>query len=249
MELPVSVEDLVRTVEGEVPDGALDRLHAAVALGDQVSALADGVVGHFVEAARNEGCSWAQIGAELGVSKQAAQQRFVTRPMAGLTGLLHGVQLPGRRSSGRRSSGRGFFNRFTAGAREAITRAQAEAQALGHDSVRTEHLVLSLLHDPTARPARALAGLGIDVEELLARVVESTGRGTSASDESRPFAAETKKALELALREGLQSPAKLVAPEHVLLGVLREGEGLGSRVLTGSGADLDIVRRALAEHA
>ena len=241
----MSVGNLVRTVEGEVPDGsALERLHAAVALGNELSALADGLVGHFVEAARGEGCSWAQIGAELGVSKQAAQQRFVTRPIAGLTGFLHTVQLPGRGSSGR-----GFFSRFTAAAREAVTRAQSEAQALGHESVGTEHLVLSLLQDPAARPARALAGLRIDLEGVRARVVESTGRGTSTSGESGPFAVETKKALELALREGLRSPAKLVAPEHLLLGVLRQGDGLGARVLAGFGADLETVRQALAAQA
>lgn len=84
--LPLGIEDLVRSIRDELPSGSpLDHLHTAVELADQANALGDGLVGHFVEAARGEGCSWAQIGAELGVSKQAAQQRFVARPIDALT--------------------------------------------------------------------------------------------------------------------------------------------------------------------
>lgn len=239
----MAVDELVRGVEEELPSGdALERLHAAVLLADQVSALADGLVGHFVEAARGEGCSWAQIGSELGVSKQAAQQRFVTRPIAGLTARVRPIRLPGRGDSRR-----GFFSRFTAPAREAITVAQDEARGLGHDEVRTEHLALSLLADPDGRPARVLATLGVDAAAVRAEIVDRVGPGTHTSEKSPPFAPGTKKALELALREGLQSDTKVVAPEHVLLGVLREREGMGSHVLAALGASLDEVRQALAE--
>ena len=236
------MDELVRGVEEELSSGdALDRLHAAVLLADQVSALADGLVGHFVEAARSEGCSWAQIGSELGVSKQAAQQRFVTRPIAGLT-----ARMPSLAVTGRGKARRGFFSRFTAPAREAITAAQEEARGLGHDEVRTEHLVLSLIADPDARPARALAVLGLDAAAVRAEILDRVGPGSDTSEKSPPFAPGTKKALELALREGLQADTKIVAPEHVLLGVLREGEGLGSQVLAALGAGLDAVREALA---
>jgi hypothetical protein len=243
MRLPVRVEDLVRSIQEDLPSGTtLDRLHAAVELADQANALGDGLVGHFVEAARSEGCSWAQIGSELGVSKQAAQQRFVTRPIAGLTARLRPIRLVDPRTSRR-----GFFSRFTAGAREVITAAQEEARQLGHDSVQPEHLFLALLRDTGGRPARALRALGIDAEPARTRLVEMIGPTDNESNDSPPFAPEAKKVLELSLREGLRSQAKEVAPEHILLGAVAHAEAAGAQVLATLGATPDAVRQALRE--
>lgn len=245
MRLPLAMDDLVQGVEHEVASGtALDHLQAAMDLADQANALADSLVGHFVEAARSEGWSWAQIGSVLGVSKQAAQQRFVTPPIPG----PRPGPGPARRSERRRGR-RGFLSRFTTAAREVITASQEEARRLGHDEVGTGHFVLTLLHDAEAPSVRALRALAVDVETVRARVLEVIGGVEGASITAPPLAPQTKKALELALQEGLRSPEKKVAPEHILLGVLAEGEDVGARVLTDLGATLDSVRHALRQTA
>lgn len=241
MKLPLELDDLVRGIEDELPSGsALDRLHAAVEVADQASALADHLVGHFVDAARGEGRSWAEIGAQLGVSKQAAQQRFVGRPVDPLTAGVRPIPLVGRSASRR-----GFFSRFTAAARAAITLAQDEARQLGHDAVRPDHLVLSVLHDPDGRPALVLGALGIDAGVARRRIVDAIGSGARASEGSPSFAPETKSLLERALREGLRSEGKQVAVEHILLGALEEAGAPGAQLLVGLGATPDAVRRAL----
>lgn len=148
-----------------------------------------------------------------------------------------------------RASRRGFFSRFTTAAREVITVAQEEARQLGHDLVGTEHLLLALLRDTEARSARALRAVGIEAETVRDRVVEITGRTDDASNDAPPFAPQAKKVLELALREGLRSEKKEVEPEHILLGVLKEGEDVGAEVLRSLGATPDAVRQALREAA
>ncbi|MFP5376589.1 MAG: Clp protease N-terminal domain-containing protein [Acidimicrobiia bacterium] len=243
MRLPLELDDLVRGIEDDVPSGsALDRLHAAVEVAGQASALADRLVGHFVDAARGEGRSWAEIGAELGVSKQAAQQRFVGRPVDPLTAGLRPVPLVGGRT-GRR----GFFSRFTTEAREVISLAQDEARQLGHDAVRPDHLLLSVLHHPEGRPALALGALGIHAEVARRRIVDAIGSGAHASEGSPPFAPEAKRLLERALREGLRSEGRQVAVEHILLGALDEAGAPGAQLLVGLGANPDAVRRALRD--
>lgn len=242
MRLPLELDDLVRGIEDELPSGsALDRLHAAVEVAGQASALADRLVGHFVDAARGEGRSWAEIGAELGVSKQAAQQRFVGRSADPLTAGLRPVPLVGR------ASRRGFFSRFTAEAREAITVAQDEARQLGHDAVRPDHLLLSVLHHPEGRPALALAALGIGADEARRRIVDAIGSGARATEGSPPFAPEAKGLVERALREGLRSEGRQVAVEHILLGALEEAGAPGAQLLVGLGATPEAVRRALRD--
>lgn len=243
MRLPLELDDLVRGIEDDVPSGsALDRLHAAVAVADQASALADRLVGHFVDAARGEGRSWAEIGAELGVSKQAAQQRFVGRPVDPLAAGVRPIPLVGRSASRR-----GFFSRFTPEAREVITVAQDEARQLGHDAVRPDHLLLSVLHRPEGRPALALGALGIHAEVARRRIVDAIGSGAHASEGSPPFAPDSKRLLERALREGLRSEGRQVAVEHILLGALDEAGAPGAQLLVGLGATPEAVRQALRD--
>lgn len=245
MRLPVGIEDLVRSIRDELPSGsALDHLHTAVELADQANALGDGLVGHFVEAARGEGCSWAQIGAELGVSKQAAQQRFVVRPIDALMARLHPIRLVGPPLSRR-----GFFSRFTTAARDTITFAQEQARQLGHDAVRPAHLLLSLLREPDGRTTMVLRSLGIDVEAARRGVLDALGGAQNDANDSPPFATEAKKVLERALREGLRSTTKEVAPEHILLGTLAEVDSVGVQILIDLGATPEAVRTALDDVA
>lgn len=241
MKLPLGLEELVGGLEEELPSGTpLDRLHAAVVLADQVSELADALVGHFVEAARGEGCSWSQIGAELGVSKQAAQQRFSARPGAGFTAWLRPVRI-----TGRPPSGRGFLSRFTPAARQVITGAEEESRALRHEWVGTEHLLLSMLRDPGSSVSRALASVGVDVEAVGRGLVETVGEGAGDVAGPRPFTERAKRVLEMALKEGLESEAKQVEPEHILFALLREGQGVAASVLVDLGASLERVQEGL----
>lgn len=241
VKLPLGLEELVGGLEEELPSGTpLDRLHAAVVLADQVSELADALVGHFVEAARGEGCSWSQIGAELGVSKQAAQQRFSARPGAGFTAWSRPV-----RSTGRPPSGRGFLSRFPPAARQVITGAEEESRALRHEWVGTEHLLLSMLRDPGSSVSRALASVGVDVEAVGRGLVETVGEGAGDVAGPRPFTARAKRVLEMALKEGLKSEAKQVEPEHILFALLREGQGVAASMLVDLGASLERVRDGL----
>jgi ATP-dependent Clp protease ATP-binding subunit ClpC len=176
------------------------------------------------------------------VSKQAAQQRFAARPWAGFTGWSRPVQLMGRRPSGR-----GFLSRFTPPARQVITGADGESRALGHPWVGTEHLLLSMLRDPGSPVSRALASFGIDVDAVARGVVEAVGEGEAGAEVERPFTDRAKRVLELALEEALESEAKQVEPEHILLAVLREGEGVAAAVLVDLGVSLDRVREAVRD--
>lgn len=241
MKFPVAFDQLMRFVEHEAhSNSALDRLRVAVGAAEEVNSVADRVMDHFVQAARADGCTWAEIGAELGVSKQAAQQRFVARPTGWFSAGLRPIELSGR---GRRR--RGFFSTFTPAARQAIAAAQEQARNLGHASVGSEHLVLSVLGDAESPAAKALAALGIERGALRRRVVKVVGVGYNHSEESIPFAPEAKKVLELALREGLRSSAKEVTPEHILLAVVREPGTVGAQILASEGASAEAVESAL----
>jgi hypothetical protein len=143
-------------------------------------------------------------------------------------------------TSGRRM---GMFERFTHPARQAVVLAQEEARRLGHAVVGTEHLLLGLLAVPEGVGARTLAGLGTPLDELRVEVEGRIGRGEGAPEGHLPFAPRNKKVLELSLREALQLGHNYIGTEHLLLGLVREGDGVAARVLAGRGADLAAVRK------
>jgi len=138
-----------------------------------------------------------------------------------------------------------MFERFTDPARGAVLRAQDEARRLGHPSIGTEHVLLGLLGEPGAGAGRILHGLGISADAVRREVVEIVGRGTEEPHGHIPFTPRAKKVLELSLREALRLRHSTIGSEHILLGLLREGEGLGAQVLVRRGADLDRVRDAV----
>jgi hypothetical protein len=135
----------------------------------------------------------------------------------------------------------GMFERFTDAARDVVTRAQEEARRLGHDYIGTEHLLLALLDRDEAEQDVALAALrACDVERaaVRAKVVEVIGEGTATPPGHIPFTPRAKKVLELGLREALQLGHNCVGAEHLLLALLREGEGVACQVLTDLGVEL-----------
>jgi ATP-dependent Clp protease ATP-binding subunit ClpC len=138
-----------------------------------------------------------------------------------------------------------MFERFTDQARRIVVLAQEEARLLSHDYIGTEHLLLGLVREDQSIAAEALASLGIKLEAVRQQVLEIVGKGKRGSSGHIPFTSRAKKVLELSLREALQLGHNYIDTEHVLLGLLREGNGVAVRILAELGADPRSVRRTV----
>ena len=136
-----------------------------------------------------------------------------------------------------------MFERFTDRARRVIVLAEEEARVLNHNYVGTEHLLLGLIHEGEGVAAKALESLGISLEAVRQQVEEIIGEGQQAPSKRIPYTPGAKKALELSLREALQLGHHYIGTEHILLGLIREGEGPAARVLVNLGGDLNRVRQ------
>jgi ATP-dependent Clp protease ATP-binding subunit ClpC len=135
------------------------------------------------------------------------------------------------------------FERFTDRARRVLTLAQEEARLLNHSFIGTEHLLLGLIHEGDGVGAQALRSLGISLEAVREKVEETIGMAGTAPSGSPPFTPRAKKVLELSLREAMQLGHHYIGTEHLLLGLVREGEGVAATVLVSLGADLGRVRQ------
>ena len=142
-----------------------------------------------------------------------------------------------------------MFERFTDRARRVLTLAQEEARLLNHGFIGTEHLLLGLIHEHEGVGARALADLDISLAAVRAKVAETIGVVVSEPSGSPPFTPRAKKVLELSLREAMQLGHNYIGTEHLLLGLVREGEGVGAQVLVSLGADLSRVRQEVIRAA
>jgi hypothetical protein len=140
-----------------------------------------------------------------------------------------------------------MFERFTDRARRVVVLAQEEARMLDHNHIGTEHILLGLIHEGDGVAARALELLGISLETVRQQVEEIIGRGRRAPSGHIPFTPRAKKVLELALREALQLDHHYIGTEHILLGLIREGEGVAARVLVTLGGDLNRVRQQVIQ--
>jgi ATP-dependent Clp protease ATP-binding subunit ClpA len=145
--------------------------------------------------------------------------------------------------TGLRRAARGMFERFTDRARRVVVLAQEEARMLNHNYIGTEHILLGLIHEGGGVAAKALKSLGITLETVRQQVEEIIGRGQQAPPGHIPFTPRAEKVLKLALREALQLGHSYIGTEHILLGLIREGEGVAAQVLVGLGADLNRVRQ------
>lgn len=219
-DLGLDLDDLIGAVEGVRPKGdEIDRLQTAVGFAERLGELGDQLVGHFVDQARRAGASWRAIGDGLGVSKQAAQKRFVANAVE--------------------TGDEGFLGRFTPRAREVLTVARDTARARGQAQVRTEHLAVGLVADPDGLSARALAAQGIAAADVRAAADATGSPPTEPSPGHIPFAAEGKKVLEAALREAFSRRHNYIGTEHLLLGLLAERRSSGARLLRRLGATPD----------
>jgi ATP-dependent Clp protease ATP-binding subunit ClpA len=142
---------------------------------------------------------------------------------------------------------REMFERFTDRARNVVVLAQEEARMLDHNYIGTEHILLGLIHESQGLAARALESMGIGLEPVRQAVEEIVGRGKKSPSGHIPFTARAKKVLELSLREALQLSHNYIGTEHILLGLIREGEGVATRVLVDLGADLNSIRQRVIQ--
>ena len=140
-----------------------------------------------------------------------------------------------------------MFERFTDRARRVVVLAQEEARLLNHNYIGTEHILLGLIHEGEGVAAKALESLGISLEAVRAQVEEIIGHGGSTPSGHIPFTPRAKKVLELSLREALQLGHNYIGTEHILLGLIREGEGVAAQVLVKLGADLSRVRQQVIQ--
>jgi ATP-dependent Clp protease ATP-binding subunit ClpA len=147
----------------------------------------------------------------------------------------------------RREIGDKVFERFTDRARRVVVLAQEEARMLNHNYIGTEHVLLGLIHEGEGVAFKSLESLGISLEGVRSQVEEIIGHGQQAPTGHIPFTPRGKKVLELSLREALQLGHNYIGTEHILLGLIREGEGVGAQVLVALGADLTTARTAVIQ--
>lgn len=140
-----------------------------------------------------------------------------------------------------------MFERFTDRARRVVVLAQEEARMLNHNYIGTEHILLGLIHEGEGIASKALESMGISLESVRTQVTEIIGEGQQAPSGHIPFTPRAKKVLELSLREALQLGHSYIGTEHILLGLIREGEGVAAQVLTKLGADLNRVRQQVIQ--
>ena len=214
----VRLDDLIQAIK-KVHADPLEQLTDAVLAADHLGDVADHLIGHFVDQARRSGASWTDIGRSMGVTKQAAQKRFVPKD-------------PGQVPDLDASQG---FTRFTPRARNAVMAAQNEARAAGHDQIVPEHLVLGLLSEPDGVGAAAIVAQGVSLDSAREAVTAALPPPAAEVPALIPFGSQAKKALELTFREALRMGHNYIGTEHLLLALLELEDGGG--VLTGLGID------------
>ncbi|MEU5951281.1 Clp protease N-terminal domain-containing protein [Streptomyces sp. NPDC047525] len=215
---PVRLDDLIQAIKKARPE-ALDQLSDAVIAADHLGDVADHLIGHFVDQARRSGASWTDIGKSMGVTRQAAQKRFVAKDPGEMSDL----------------DPRQGFSRFTPRAKNVVMASQEEARAAGNDEIGPGHLTLALLTEPDALAAKALVAQGSSLDAIRERVTEALPPAVGEVPDLIPYDAGAKKVLELTYREALRLGHNYIGTEHILLSLL-ETEG-GTGTLAGLGVD------------
>lgn len=216
LEPAIRLDDLIEGIK-KTNEQPLDQLSNAVLLADHLGELSDHLIGHFVDQARRSGASWTDIGRSMGVTKQAAQKRFVSKE--GSSDLSTAQN----------------FERFTPRARNAVATSQKEARDAGNDVITPAHLALGLMADPQNLALVLVGQQGVAHEPLKAALQAVLPPAAESVPALIPFDANAKKVLELTFREALRLGHNYVGTEHVLLALLEHEAGEGP--LTGLGLD------------
>jgi ATP-dependent Clp protease ATP-binding subunit ClpA len=219
---PVRLDELINAIN-QVHTDVLDRLSDAVLAAEHLGEVADHLIGHFVDQARRSGASWTDIGKSMGVTKQAAQKRFVLR--AETTTL----------------DPNGGFERFTPRARNAVVAAQNAAHEAGNSEIFPDHLVLGVLSDPEALVTKLLKAQHVDPQSVRAAI--TLPPTVADPPQLIPFSGVGRKALELTFREALRLGHNYIGTEHLLLALLELEDGSGP--LHQAGIDKDRVEADL----
>lgn len=209
----VRLDDLIEAIKKVHPE-PLDQLEDAVIAADHLGDVADHLIGHFVDQARRSGASWTEIGKSMGVTRQAAQKRFVPKESADLDP----------------SQG---FSRYTPRARQVVVSAHNEAVAARNPEGRPEHLVLGLLAEPEGLAAKAITEQGVLLDSVRQAATAALPPASDDVPDLIPYGPEAKKTLELTFREALRLGHNYIGTEHILLALLEHENGEG--VLSGLG--------------
>jgi ATP-dependent Clp protease ATP-binding subunit ClpA len=223
---PVRLDELINAIK-QVHTDSLDQLTDAVLAAEHLDEIADHLIGHFVDQARRSGASWTDIGKSMGVTKQAAQKRFVPRAEATTLDPEQG------------------FGRFTPRARNAVVAAQNAAHQAGSSEITPDHLLLGLLTDPAALATVLLLRQHVDIAALRAAAMPAAAepRAPDQQPELIPFNGPARKALELTFREALRLGHNYIGTEHLLLALLELEDNAAP--LHRSGVDKDRVEADL----
>jgi hypothetical protein len=198
----IRLSDLIEAIE-KVHSQPLDQLTDAMIAAEHLDDVADHLIGHFVDQARRSGASWTEIGKRMGVTKQAAQKRFVGKEPATALDAAHG------------------FSRFTPRARNVVMAGQEAARAAGSAEIAPPHLVLGLLSEPHGLGAQAIVAQEVTLDSVREAVAATLPpAGGQAPPALIPFDAEAKEALELTFQEALRLGHNYVGTEHLLLALL-----------------------------
>jgi hypothetical protein len=219
----VRLDELISTIKFNHPD-ALSQLSGAVVVAEHLGEVADHLIGHFVDQARRAGASWTDIGRSMGVTKQAAQKRFVAK------------------GSDEIDPNEGF-RRYNDEARKVIVAAQEEARVAGNDQIKVPHLVLGLTTESGALAARTIVAQGVSLDDVRRVASATLPARVETVPEHIPFDGEAKKVIELTFREALRLRHTYVGTEHILLALLEHEDGTG--VLAGLGVSKEMSERAI----
>jgi ATP-dependent Clp protease ATP-binding subunit ClpA len=220
----IRLDDLINAIK-QVHSDVLEQLTDAVLAAEHLGEIADHLIGHFVDQARRSGASWTDIGKSMGVTKQAAQKRFVPRPETAALDPNQG------------------FERFTPRARNAVVAAQNAAHEAGNSEITPDHLVLGVLTDANTLATALLKAQQVDPDAVRAAVTLPPAGGQRR--ELLAFSGPARKALELTFREALRLGHNYIGTEHLLLALLELEDGTGP--LHKAGVDKDRVETDLAD--
>jgi len=220
----VRLDDLIAAIK-KVHSEPLDQLQDAVIAADHLGEVADHLIGHFVDQARRSGASWTDIGQSMGVTRQAAQKRFVPKE----SGL---------------DPNQGF-GRYTPRARNVVMTAHNEAKAARNTEVAPAHLVIGLLAEPEGLAAKAIVLQGVTLDAVREAATAALPPGADEAPELVPYSSDAKKVLELTFREALRLGHNYVGTEHILLALLEFEHGSG--VLARLGLAKQAVEAELAK--
>ncbi|WP_043624046.1 Clp protease N-terminal domain-containing protein [Nonomuraea candida] len=228
-ELPDLTELLSIVDERSADADALTRLTVAEGVLADLRGVGDRLLGYLVELARAEGCSWSDIGDHLGISRQAAQQRYGRRWSSLTVADL---------------AKSGAFERYTGRAKEALERAEAHARRLERPAIEAGHVLLGILDDPDTLAVRAIAAQGADPAALRSDLEQRLPTGPGALT-AVPVGPETRRVLSATLLETAELRHNYIGTEHMLLGLLHDKSGTVGKLLREHGIVLDPTRQAI----